>query len=170
MKKMILCAAALVLGTPAFGQSAKVFDFMGFDTETPTENPTMEGKACSISSEIAGKATCSSYGGLNLGDAKTSFVVIDLYDGKISSIIGSAKKYEFPALLEVFTAKYGSPKIEKTEWRNAAGAVIPNQKATWTFKHGTLELSAIGSRIGDTDFIFLNMANQPPEKKADVNF
>ena len=141
---------------------------MGFSTETAVENPSVNGEPCTGAAD--GKMSCMILDPTQLGDANVSIIIINLYKGKLSTVIGSASRYEFPDLLAVFTAKYGAPSMAEEDWRNGAGAVLKNSVATWKFKTGTLELKAIGSSMKDTDFAFIDMSNQEPAKAPDVNF
>ena len=146
----------------------RVFDFLGQNTEAPATMTMLNTVKCNAAGP--GKVDCIDFKDPRIGGIALKFLSLNFYDGKLYSVFGTGRRYTFAELLEVFTAKYGSPRLETQKWQNRAGATLDNQVATWNFKGGNLELASIGSRIDDVDFMFFSSANAPPTPPAKVDF
>lgn len=164
--KMLITGAALGLSSPVLAQD-KVFDFMGYDTETAQPVTEIAGKKCK---HEGAQTECSLPWNLKLGDAVVSVMMINFYQDKLASVLGIAERDEFLSLLSVFTAKYGEPTMKTEKWQNRAGASFDNSVAVWKFKGGDLQLRQMGSRVDNSDFQFFSTVNQKPAEKPNVNF
>ena len=147
-------------------KSLPVFSFMGQTTDEARTMDALNGSPCTVEGP---KVHCADFRDPELGGATLSFLTMDFYNDRLYMVIGSAKKWASPKLLEAFTAKYGPPSITSEKWQNAMGTVLDNPVYTWHFKGGRLELDTIGSRIDDTDFTFTGI-NGPPKEPAKVDF
>ncbi len=165
MKKLVIGMALSALAVPAMAQT-RVFDFMGYDTETAKVVTELAGKKCSTEGL---ETQCSLPWNYRLGDATVNVMMVNFYQGKISSVLGIAERDQFLSLLSVFTAKYGAPTMKTEKWQNRAGASFDNTVAIWKFKDGELELKQIGSRIDNTDVQFFSRVNRAEAKPPVVN-
>jgi len=169
VKFVIPFAAMALVASPAIAQEKPVFDFAGFDTETAVANPSF-GRGCDVDRDEPGKTACSAWN-MRLGDGSAKIVMVNLYEGKLSSALGILDRNQFLSVLSAFTAKYGSPdRTETRVWRNGAGASLDNEVFIWEFQGGELELESIGSRIRDSSFQFFHTTNRAPTEAPPVNF
>lgn len=144
-----------------------VFSFLGDDTETPTTRKDLNAKACTTTGAVM---ECDDHSNPKIGGADLKWLSLSYNGGLLHQVIGATWTNRYATLLEAFTAKYGTPKIEVRKWQARSGATFDNAVATWQFKGGFLELSALGTDVNSALFMFVSTANAPAKEKPKVDF
>lgn len=160
MKTIIIALATLCVASPALAQT---FEFRGETTATVVDLTSKEG--CE---RIEGVDYCTA--ATELGGVNNVIYSASYFDGRLNGLLGQFDGDRFMTMLAAFRTKYGEPVMSEAEWRNRAGAVLPNTVATWTFEDGVLTLKQIGSRVTDGSFQFVTLRNQPPAPAPKVDF
>jgi len=182
---LLVAVAALAVGPSAYAQksapkrtdtkvapqpapaSLSVFSFLGDDTETPTQRTELNGSKCTATGT---QLDCMDFRDPKIGGADLKWMQLTYNNGLLYRVLASTWTNRYSALLDAFTAKYGTPRIEVKKWQAKSGATFDNSVATWTFKGGELELSSLGTDLDSALFTFVSTINSPPREKPKIDF
>jgi hypothetical protein len=175
MKSVFLIGAALLMAAgPAEAQrrgsapaaQLPVFEFKGVTAGQPVDRSLLT----SCKSGEAG-LHCYFRDSTVAGVKHLLAPAVYLNNEKLSMMIFLFEREHHLTLMSALTQRYGKPcKSEQKQWRNGAGAVLPNPTHTWCFATGELVLTGISSRLRNSDLVYTDTANRAPARSAPVDF
>ena len=159
-------ACALLAVAPTFHLSAQTtqFEFRGLHLgDTGTSQVEKEQRFDCHRATDSWSVSCSIFHDQLAG--VSVFTGVMLVDRRISHLGFIFAANDFQKLLDVFSARWGSPSSLKTdEVQNRMGAKFENETAVWEFSDGLLTLERYGSDltnghagIGDNRLLTLSM-------------
>lgn len=157
---------------PPLEKPAPVFEFQGQDTETDYYIPVSGNSVIDGCHEgKPGEISCGQFNHPELAGRPMRYIDKNYYNKRLYLILCSFGDAAYPAVLEAFMTKYGSPdKTETRKWESKGGSTFDNIVSVWKFRGGMLEVDSMGSEVGASGFTFTSLANSPPAEKPKVDF